>query len=103
MFPFSLDSTSEMSKPVKSVKWDALLKAPYTRSFSEESKFIQVYVKEKKTNNDVIMRAIYEEIKNDSNTNANLIKLYHEALFGNDKVVLKRIRDHMSAFKREYK
>ena len=76
---------------------------PFTRSYCEESTFIEVFCRNKKTHNDVIMRRIYEKIRDDENTNDNLKDLYHEALFGSDKKILKRMRYRISAMKRDHK
>ena len=92
-----------MAKQVKSDKWAQLLKHAYTRSNCEESSFIQVFVHKRKKNTDVIMRRIYEKIRFDNDTNSNLKKLYHEALYGNDKSVSKRIRDRIAYMRRDHK
>ena len=83
--------------------WTKILKQPYTRSACEENSFRQVYLRDKKMNNDVIIKRVYDLIKSDPNTQTNLKKLYYEAIYGSNKAVQKRIRDRISYFKRDYK
>ena len=85
------------SKP----NWPVILKASYYRTHAEEQAFIRALCDS--TLNETLIRKTYESIKNDERVQAGLRTMYHEAVYGTNRVVIKHIRDRISHFKTDHK
>ena len=81
--------------------WKLLLKAKYS-SYKVE---VQTYLDtlEIVTSSMISASKIYDAIKDVSDINENLKKLYKEALFGNDTEVRARIKNRITNFQRNMK
>ena len=76
------------------VNWEELLKDRFPTYKVEEDAYIDSL--EVANSTEVYMERIYEAIRNDATVHVNLKLLYHEAIDGGNKDVVKRIRNRIS-------
>ena len=80
------------------VNWKEILDGRYPSYKVEVNGFIESV--DISSSTEVSIDHIYDAIKSDPNVCNNLKLLYHEAVYGSNKEVKKRIKSHVSNFRR---
>ena len=81
-----------------SVDWTEILEGRYPSYTVEANAFLDSA--EVLSSPEISAQMVYQSIKSDANVCDNLKLIYHEAIFGNNKKVKKRIYNRMSHFRR---
>ena len=81
--------------------WKSILREKFPSYKIEVEAFLDSL--EVATSSEISASKVYEAIRNKSEVNATLKSIYHEALYGTNKLAKARIKNRMGNFKRNLK